>query len=141
MLKKIALPIAAALPFVFVACSVEPTPPEAISQPVVVTKAAMARSMMPMHSAQARRGEDPARVTAGPLAYYGGRVISNVKVYAVNWEPNVNAEVKAGIGAFYQAVTNSAYFDWLSEYDTVGKNGIDGQPGSNQRVGRWSVWR
>jgi len=70
------------------------------------------------------------------LTYWGGRVIGNVKVLAVNWGPNVNTTLKNGIGAFYTAVTNSAYFDWLSEYDTFGLNGQDGLRGSGQRIGR-----
>src|SRR5512140_1345006 len=52
------------------------------------------------------------------LNYYGGRILDQVKVYAVNWGPNVNATVQAKIGGFYGAITGSAMFDWLSEYDT-----------------------
>ena len=70
------------------------------------------------------------------LTYYGGRVISNVKVYAVNWGTGVSTTVSSQIGAFYTAITASSYFDWLGEYNTVGLNGQDGQPGSNQRIGR-----
>ena len=69
------------------------------------------------------------------LNYYGGRVISNVNVVVVFWGPNVNATVRSQIGSFYSAVTNSAYFDWLSEYNTF-ILGQDGLPGSNQAIGR-----
>ena len=37
---------------------------------------------------------------------------------------------------FYTGALNSPYMDWLSEYNTVGLNGQDGQPGSNQTIGR-----
>jgi MYXO-CTERM domain-containing protein len=70
------------------------------------------------------------------LTYWGGRVLSNVHVLAVNWGPNVNATLKNGIGGFYTAITNSVYLDWLAEYDTFGLNGQDGAPGSGQRIGR-----
>jgi hypothetical protein len=38
--------------------------------------------------------------------------------------------------AFYSAITDSAYFDWLSEYETRDINGLDGMPGSGQSIGR-----
>lgn len=72
------------------------------------------------------------------LTYYGGRVISNVKVYAVNWGSGVSTEISSQIGAFYTTITASPYFDWLGEYNTVGLEGQDGQSGSNQRIGRGS---
>ena len=70
--------------------------------------------------------KDPRQISERPrvaaasahLTYYGGKVISNVKVVVVDWGPNTNSTVKSGIGGFYGAVTNSSYFDWLSEYDT-----------------------
>ena len=55
-------------------------------------------------------------------------------------QTNVNTTVKNGMGGFYTAVTNSAYFDWLSEYNTVGVNGTDGHPGSNQTIGRGTYY-
>ncbi len=70
------------------------------------------------------------------LTYWGGRVISNVHVIAVNWGPSVNTTLKNGIGGFYTAITNSVYMDWLAEYDTFGLNGQDGAKGSGQRIGR-----
>jgi hypothetical protein len=50
------------------------------------------------------------------LTYYGGPVIPAVKVYAVYWGSRVNHQ--AHLNAFYASVTNSNYFDWLSEYNT-----------------------
>jgi len=70
------------------------------------------------------------------LKYYSGKVIQNVVVYAVNWGPNVNATVKNNIGGFYSAVTASAYFDWLSEYNTVGATVQGGGTSSNQGIAR-----
>lgn len=75
------------------------------------------------------------------LKYYGGRVISNVEVVAVFWTGNVRAQTQQQIGGFYTAITKSAYFDWLSEFDTLGLNGYaDGLPGSNQHIGRGTFW-
>jgi len=77
-----------------------------------------------------------ASATAATLVYQGGKVIPNVKAYNVNWGPNVTAIVKSNRAGFYTDITNSAYYDWLSEYNTAGKKGADGQPGSEQKIGR-----
>lgn len=50
--------------------------------------------------------------------YYGGPVVQNVKVVLVLWGSAVNGASQ--LPAFYSAVTNSAYMDWLSEYGTPG---------------------
>ena len=70
------------------------------------------------------------------MLYYGGKVIPNAKVYVVNW---TSAVAPGGdLGAFYNAVTNSTYLDWLNEYDTnltpTGTGG--GTTGTNQFIGR-----
>jgi subtilisin-like proprotein convertase family protein len=69
------------------------------------------------------------------LSYYGGHVISNVKVVVVFWGSGVDSTVQSQIGNFYSAVTNSAYMDWLSEYNT-NITAVGGQPGTNQTIGR-----
>ena len=52
------------------------------------------------------------------LTYRGGAVISNVKVYVVQWGPNVWSQGLSTLQGFFQAVPNSPHFDWLSEYNT-----------------------
>jgi hypothetical protein len=70
------------------------------------------------------------------LEYYGGPVMSNVKVVAVRWNSTVPADHSAAMEGFYRSFTKGAMFDWLSEYDTVGLTGLaDGLPGSTQRIG------
>lgn len=70
------------------------------------------------------------------LNYYGGRVISNVQVAVVFWTNVVDATTQSQIGGFYTTITDSAYMDMLSEYDTVGLTGFaDGLLGSNQLIG------
>src|SRR5438045_145340 len=63
-----------------------------------------------------------ASTTAAPagawLNYYGGHVISNVKVVPVLWGSNVPSAVANGVGPFYTAVTDSGLFDLMSQYDT-----------------------
>lgn len=59
------------------------------------------------------------------LTYYGGPVIPSVKVIAVYW--GAGAAHQAHLNAFYGAITQSAYFDWLKEYNT-----------STQSIGRGS---
>jgi hypothetical protein len=104
---------------------------------LLVPKAASADSTSARFHAMPVERESPARVTANAnLVYYGGRVISNVKVYQVSWGPNVDPTLKSALAGFYTAITGGAYFDWLGEYDTAGKNGQDGQPGSNQHIRR-----
>lgn len=67
------------------------------------------------------------------LTYYGGKIIPAVKAISVNWGSTVNSTVTAGMPGFYGAITQSNMWDWLAtEYTTVGLNGNDGQPGSNQ---------
>jgi len=69
------------------------------------------------------------------LSYYGGPVISNLQVVVVFWGPDVYPPVTDGIADFFRNITNSAYFDLLSEYDTnVAPEG--GGTGTNQSIGR-----
>jgi hypothetical protein len=83
-----------------------------------------------------------APMEAAPLGgsgvqYYGGPVLSNVKVYAVMWGPNVNTDVASGIGPFYAAAVNSTYMDWLDLYNTKAP-ATDGHAGTQQDIGRGS---
>ena len=81
-------------------------------------------------------GHQPARLlAAGSELYYGGPVISTVKVVAVMWGSKVNSGVQSGIGGFFTAVTNSTWFDIMAQYATDLK-GVDGHPGTNQTIGR-----
>jgi hypothetical protein len=74
------------------------------------------------------------------LTYYGGHVISDVKVIQVlygsgPYEPEVVSTAAPSIASFYTGVTNSSYFDWLSEYNTdITPSG--GGSGTNQFIGR-----
>ena len=73
------------------------------------------------------------------LQYFGGHVLSNVKVYAVFWSGLVSSDVQSGAPGFYAALTDSAWMDWLTEYSTTVSTGAGthaGQPGSQQVIGR-----
>jgi hypothetical protein len=70
------------------------------------------------------------------VAYYGGRVLSNVAIVAVFWTSNVDLDLQQEVGSFYSAIASSSYIDWLEEYDTLGRTGVAGQPGSGQHIGR-----
>jgi len=72
------------------------------------------------------------------LEYYGGPVLSNVQVIQVSWTSSVDGTLQSTLPGFYKSIVSSGYIDWLGEYDTVGLNGKDSQPGSNQRVRRGS---
>ena len=84
-----------------------------------------------------------APAASGPqLSYYGGKVLANVKVVQViygagTYLAQTTADASPGVSSFYQGVTASPYFDWLSEYNTTG-NAAGGQPGTNQVIGRGS---
>ncbi|KAJ3251336.1 hypothetical protein HK103_002461, partial [Boothiomyces macroporosus] len=64
--------------------------------------------------------------TAAPagakLTYYGGPVISNVKVFTIFWGGQSNVQYASQINQFYTGVTNSALFDMLAQYDTPTQN-------------------
>jgi hypothetical protein len=53
------------------------------------------------------------------LTYRGGPVLQHVKVFTVFWGTDVAySSGPQSINDFYKAVTDSAYFDWLGEYNT-----------------------
>ena len=82
----------------------------------------------------------PEMVPSATLLYYGGPVISNVKVISVFWGSNVDPTVTAKIGGFYAAITDSPYFDWLGEYNTnITAQG--GSKGTNQKNRTWDLRR
>jgi hypothetical protein len=62
------------------------------------------------------RARSAAAAAGSHLNYFGGPVLSNVKIYAVYWGSNV--QFQDHINQFFPAITNSAYFDWLKEYNT-----------------------
>jgi hypothetical protein len=77
--------------------------------------------------------------TAGTeVRYYGGPVISKVKVEVVFWTAGVAAATQAGIGGFLAALANSNFVDQLAQYDTKLK-GVNGKPGTNQTIFRGQV--
>ncbi len=74
---------------------------------------------------------------AAHLDYYGGPVVSNLQVVVVFWGSGVSSVVTGGIGGFFQGITDSTYFDLLSEY-TTNVTPIGGGTGTNQSIGRGS---
>src|SRR5664279_3743660 len=57
------------------------------------------------------------------LSYYGGRVLSHVKVDLVVWDRwsygrTVPLSGRRSMSSFFSGITASKYLDWLSEYDT-----------------------
>jgi hypothetical protein len=85
------------------------------------TAAAVHRAVLPAHvRAMPTRGPRPLVVPAAAgapqLTYRGGPVLQNVKVQVVFWGSGNNHASE--LPAFYNAITNSEYFDWLSEYNT-----------------------
>jgi hypothetical protein len=54
--------------------------------------------------------------TNARLRYFGGPVLSSVKVQTVFW--NSRVQFQSDLNQFYTEVTQSPYFDWLTEYNT-----------------------
>ena len=72
---------------------------------------------------------------AATMLYYGGPVISNVKVVAVIWGNGVAKTTTSQVAGFFQAISNSNYVDQLAQYSTH-LTGVNGHPGTNQTIGR-----
>ena len=93
------------------------------------------RPPAPASAAAATNGQAPQCRGNCDVRYWGGRVISNVKVYAVFWGPGVDSEIESGIGDFFAALTSSDWMDWQNEYRTdVAAEG--GGAGTGQLIGR-----
>jgi hypothetical protein len=84
--------------------------------------------------------------TPGPagaqLAYYGGRVVSNMQVVGVIWGkgtylPQVTSTTAPNMASFYQQILNSAYVDWMDgDYNTA-THSFNGTK-TNQHIGHGS---
>ena len=79
-----------------------------------------------------------ARTAAPTMLYYGGPVISTVKVELVFWGSGVAPGTVSGIGPFLAAMANGTYTDQLAQYATT-LTGVNGHPGTNQTIGRGSL--
>jgi hypothetical protein len=77
----------------------------------------------------------PAAAVASDVEYYGGPVLSHVKVIAVLWGKDVDSSVASGIGPFYAAAVDSTYLDWLDLYNTK-RQASGGRNGTQQDIGR-----
>jgi MYXO-CTERM domain-containing protein len=64
--------------------------------------------------------------SANTLTYRGGPVLAHVKVNTVYWGTNVafSGTGTQSLDAFYTAVTQSAYYDWLIEYKTTSQPSV-----------------
>src|SRR5437868_2971215 len=65
----------------------------------------------------------PAAARGPHLSHFGGKVISKAKVVQVlygtgTFQSFVSGNTAPNLASFYGGVTNSAYFDWLTEYNT-----------------------
>jgi hypothetical protein len=58
------------------------------------------------------------KATVPKLNYYGGPVISNVKVVTIWWGGSTNVKYSDKLPQFYSGVTNSSWFKVFSEYTT-----------------------
>lgn len=75
-------------------------------------------------------GAPPVSMAAPHLNYYGGKVVSNAKMVQVlygagSYLGNIAGTTSPTFASFFAAVLNSAYIDWLVEYNT-----------STQKIGR-----
>ena len=85
----------------------------------------------------------PRSLTTAHLNYYGGPVLSNVRIVMVRYGAgtylgNIAGTTAPTMASFYQQVTNSSYMDWLREYNTTIKS-VYNTNGTNQYIGRGSL--
>jgi len=69
------------------------------------------------------------------VIYFGGPVISNSQIVVVYWNSNVNSAAQAALPTFFEGITNSTFYDELSEYST----NVESTPNmgqTNQSIGR-----
>ncbi|UWZ86609.1 hypothetical protein [Occallatibacter riparius] len=90
-------------------------------------------------------------ISPGPsgahLTYYGGPVVSNIKVVVVYYgSGSYLPALSTGLPNFYSALTNGTYMDMLSEYSTQGVSGggttgnqIIARGGSNAFLGSYTI--
>src|SRR5438067_12984880 len=78
----------------------------------------------------------PTPLVRAHLTYFGGPVVSKAKVVQVlygsgTYQTFVTASGSSSMSGMYSGVTNSAYFDWLNEYNTqsqtIGRGTFAGQ--------------
>ncbi|MCW3045635.1 MAG: Peptidase propeptide [Actinobacteria bacterium] len=91
--------------------------------------------IMPFNSGRPRAASAPA---GAHLTYFGGRVLTNVKVVQViygsgTYLPQTTSNVTPSVSSFFAGITNSPYFDWLTEYNT---NLTSQSVRTNQTIGR-----
>jgi hypothetical protein len=79
---------------------------------------------------------EAAQTTPSKVVYYGGPVISNVKLYVVYWGTKVRSAVTTTAPDFYKTLVTSSYLDWLKEYNTNGVSVMNGHAGTNQMITR-----
>ncbi len=68
------------------------------------------------------------------LRYYGGPVISHVKVFIVFWGNQVGTELETKLAPFYRSTLDSQYMDVLAQYKTD-IPAVDGRKGTGQTIG------
>jgi hypothetical protein len=77
------------------------------------------------------------QTNAENVGYFGGPVISHVKVNLVYWGTGVATQTQASLEAFYRGIVDSTYMDQMAEYAT-NINAVDGRRGTDQTIGRGS---
>lgn len=117
-----------------------PDPPEIHSAASSVTSKESRAGGMFLHGQAREDHPQPRSAPAGAhLQYFGGRIVSNIQVVQViygagSYLPQITSTASPSVATFYDGVLNSAYVDWLTEYNTIGLP----PPTSNQVLGRGS---
>jgi len=97
---------------------------------------ARAGALAPYHASYPQSSAAPRRSAAIPhLSYYGGRVISHVKLDLIVWgswsyPASVPLTGKHSVSSFLGGIANSKHLDWLNEYatptQTIGRGTLEG---------------
>ena len=90
---------------------------------------------VPMKNASSVRDANPG-ASKPTLQYYGGPVISHVKVHVVFWG-EIFPDTQARMPAFFKSIVASNFMDWLDQYNTY-STPVEGGTGTNQHIGKGS---
>ena len=93
--------------------------------------------IFPMSSLLASRPNPLAQSqnAAQSMLYYGGPVLSKIRVVSVIWGPDVKSPTVKNIGPFLAGIVNSTYVDQLQQYAT-NLAGVSGHVGTHQAIRR-----
>lgn len=137
--------------FCAAAQDLQPTPLISAQQPVKAYPVRLHHEVPKKDEGNAPLINPRSPISPGPsgahLTYYGGPVVSNIKVVVVYYgSGSYLPDLSTGLPNFFSAISNGTYMDMLSEYSTQGVSGggvtgnqIIARGGSNAFLGSYTI--